>query len=148
MSHNYVFFFIALLCKSFPSAWDSHNWGRSLSSTWVHVKLSKVFHWAGPSDTLPKDPHRGSRAGLLSLSQMVFQLLFWVIPAVVATKLGEGSVCVTMSNQESENYRIKLYVQTEPNLFWVAQVDSFSKQVLLVRFFLWICLIDFTLTFW
>lgn len=55
-------------------------------------------------------------------------------------------MCVTMSNQELEKYRTKVYVQTEPNL--VAQVDSFTKKVLLVRFFIWICLINFTLTFW
>lgn len=58
-----------------------------LSSTRVHVKLSKVFHWAGPSDTLPKDLHSGSREGLLS-SQIDFQLLLWVIHVVMATKGG------------------------------------------------------------
>lgn len=34
----------------------------------AHVKLSKVFHWAGLSDTLTKDLHSGGREGLLSNS--------------------------------------------------------------------------------
>lgn len=34
----------------------------------AHVKLSKVFHWAGLSDTLTKDLRSGGREGLLSNS--------------------------------------------------------------------------------
>lgn len=34
----------------------------------AHVKASKVFHWAGQPDTLPKDLHWGSRDALFSNS--------------------------------------------------------------------------------
>lgn len=78
-----------LRSKSPPSARDSHNWGEEELFKCVfpaHVKLSKVFHWAGLSDTLPKDLHSGRREGLLSNSFPAAAVMGSLIPVVVATE--------------------------------------------------------------
>lgn len=68
-----------------------------LSSTRVLVKRSKVFHWAGSSDTLPKDPHSASRE---RTSLFVKQFSSWCCGSSMLSWLQEGGVgkSVTSSN--------------------------------------------------
>lgn len=69
-----------LMLASFcPSLWKmSQLVGQSLQEEELcrcvftaHVKASKVFHWAGQSDTLPQDLHGGSRDFFSSSSPAV-----------------------------------------------------------------------------